>query len=107
MGRGRKLRSLENFSTALLERFEELFSPLRVVSNATWRRVSPEFAGVGYSIWKGQCSERPHTEPGVQKPGYLRVFEPPHLYSVEPPGAKIRMFRFMRDVEPEDPMFLM
>ncbi|XP_063642323.1 myeloid leukemia factor 2 isoform X1 [Pan troglodytes] len=27
--------------------------------------------------------------------------------SVEPPGAEIRMFRFMRDVEPEDPMFLM
>lgn len=44
---------------------------------------------------------------GLQKPVRLLVTEPPHLYSVEPPGAEIRMFRFMRDVEPEDPMFLM
>lgn len=43
----------------------------------------------------------------MQKPGSVRVAEPLHLYSVEPPGAKVRMFRFMRDVEPEDPMFLM
>lgn len=78
-----------------------------MVSNTAWRRGSLEFVGVGYSICKGQCSESPYTEPGVQKPGCLRVSEPPHLYSVEPPGAKIRMFRFMRDVEPEDPMFLM
>lgn len=41
---------------------------------------------------------------GCAKPGCLQVS---HLCSVEPPGAEIRMFRFMRDVEPEDPMFLM
>lgn len=44
---------------------------------------------------------------GVQKAWPLPTFEPPHLHSVELPGAEIRMFRFMRDVEPEDPMFLM
>lgn len=37
----------------------------------------------------------------------LHETQPPYLHSVEPPGAEIRMFRFMRDVEPEDPMFLM
>lgn len=40
-------------------------------------------------------------------PCRLHETQPPYLHSVEPPGAEIRMFRFMRDVEPEDPMFLM
>lgn len=85
------------------ERLGELFSPWRLVVHP-WRgshRVRGGRSAAGCGTVSAVSAP---TLSGCAKPGYRQVS---HLYSVEPPGAKIRMFRFMRDVEPEDPMFLM
>lgn len=72
----------------------------------TWRRVSLAFElGEGSATVFGRDSAL--GVPILSRCAMLGCLQVSDLYSVEPPGAKIRMFRFMRDAEPEDPMFLM
>lgn len=78
-----------------------------MVSNTTWRRVSLEFAGSVTAFGRDSVL-RVLTLSRVCKSLAASEYLSLHIFTVlEPPGAKIRMFRFMRDVEPEDPMFLM
>lgn len=69
----------------------------------------PESWGSGTAVWKAGALRVP-SRSVLPREGRVRCGRVTELLSpasVEPLGARITMFRFMRDVEPEDPMFLM